>query len=139
MSLAIVPTSLYENPGVGRENSYFVWQDLAKGNAVAPSNHVLVSHCDTFETAVPKLDILFVVDSSSSMARHQTAVAEAATKVSTLLEFWNRLACRTSDHQSLQDRLRKFLLQHNGALPGQLAFHMSHVHKQYIPSPELAR
>jgi hypothetical protein len=77
---AFIPASLYTGAAV------LAVDDVANGSAFAQSDDTGSVQCESFKTAAySKLDILWVVDNSGSMANHQAAVKNAGTAIAQVL------------------------------------------------------
>jgi hypothetical protein len=77
--VAITPATRYVEPGL------FVMGDTAGGTALAQFGDADAVQCETFTTGNSKVDFLFVVDDSGSMASSQNALGSAATAISNRL------------------------------------------------------
>lgn len=93
--IAMRPTS------VAAEGAIFSMSDTAGGSAVAQFGDGNAVQCETFQPSNGKVDFLFVVDDSCSMASSQTALANAGTAVAAALNNstldW-RVALVTSEY-----------------------------------------
>ncbi len=67
------------------EGAMFTMSDTAGGSAVAQFGDANAVQCETFKPASGKVDFLFVVDDSCSMASSQTALGNAATAMAAAL------------------------------------------------------
>jgi hypothetical protein len=77
---AFIPASLYTGGAV------LAVDDVANGSAFAQSDDTGNVQCESFQTAAySKLDILWVVDNSGSMANHQAAVKNAGAAIAQVL------------------------------------------------------
>jgi hypothetical protein len=77
---AFIPASLYVGSGL------LAVDDVANGSAFAQSDDTGNVQCESFQSAAySKLDILWVVDNSGSMANHQTAVKNAGDAIAQVL------------------------------------------------------
>lgn len=70
---------------VTAEGAMFSMSDTAGGSAVAQFGDANAVQCETFRPSSGKVDFLFVVDDSCSMASSQTALANAATSMAAAL------------------------------------------------------
>jgi len=75
--VAIAPSTAA--PGNPAENAIFSMGDTAGGSAVAQFGDLNAIQCERFTPRSGKVDFLFVVDDSCSMAASQTALGSAAT------------------------------------------------------------
>ncbi len=77
---AFIPASLYDGSVV------LALDDVVNGSAFAQSDDTGNVQCESFKTqGYSKLDILWVVDNSGSMANHQAAVKNASAAIATVL------------------------------------------------------
>jgi hypothetical protein len=70
---------------VTAEGAMFTMSDTAGGSAVAQFGDANAIQCETFKPAAGKIDFLFVVDDSCSMAASQGALGQAASSVAASL------------------------------------------------------
>lgn len=71
--IALTPSANYTG------TPFFVMTDTSGGSAVAQFGDANAYQCETFKTSTGKVDFLFVVDDSCSMAGSQNALATSAT------------------------------------------------------------
>lgn len=94
--VALAPSSLY-----GTDATFFSVGDTAGGSALANFTDTNPVQCESFTSHPAKVDFLFVVDDSSSMAPHQQQLADAADAMAARLDNayldW-RIALVTSDY-----------------------------------------
>lgn len=72
---ALTPLENYQAPAI------FKVTDTAGGSALAQFGDTNAIQCETFTSGTPKVDFLFVVDDSCSMASSQAALSDTATAV----------------------------------------------------------
>lgn len=77
--VALTPLSTYNGAPL------FTMSDTAGGSAVAQFGDANAYQCETFAPASGKVDFLFVVDDSCSMAASQTALGQAGTAMAAAL------------------------------------------------------
>ncbi|MBK7858687.1 MAG: VWA domain-containing protein [Archangiaceae bacterium] len=96
--LAMRPTS------VTAEGAIFTMSDTAGGSAVAQFGDANAIQCETFKPSSGKVDFLFVVDDSCSMAASQAALGNTASAVATALNNstldWRAALVTSSYHLS---------------------------------------
>jgi hypothetical protein len=69
----------------GTSATPFTLADTAGGSALAQFGDATAIQCETFKPGTGKVDFLFVVDDSASMASSQTALADAAAAMASAL------------------------------------------------------
>jgi hypothetical protein len=108
--MTLMPASAYQ------DNRPFLLSDLGGGSALAQFGDTNTTQCEVFKTAaVQKVDFLWVVDNSNSMADSQQSVANAGQAMISQLQNstldW-RIAATTSSYYSdpniQANRLRSF-------------------------------
>ncbi len=78
---AIVPASRFDPA-----DNAFVLTDLAAGSSLARADHTNTARCEAFSATNSKVDFLFVVDDSGSMAVSQLALANTANAMAEQLD-----------------------------------------------------
>ncbi len=108
--IALTPVSNYTGEPL------FSMSDAAGGSAVAQFGDATAVQCEKFGPSTGKIDFLFVVDDSGSMASSQNALASTATAVANALNNssldWRIALVTTSYHVSGEqnsNRLRGFV------------------------------
>jgi hypothetical protein len=93
--LAITPTARYVEPGI------FTMEDTAGGSGLAQFGDANAVQCEKFQPGNGKVDFLFVVDNSGSMASKQQALADIGIEMAAALNNsqldW-RIAMVTSEY-----------------------------------------